>query len=80
MRHRPRISSEALSKLLQMLYGTPLAPDQWPVFLKDFTTLLGLPAVAIHDHDFAHQEYQFNISAGMDLGALSQYEKALRQG
>jgi DNA-binding CsgD family transcriptional regulator len=75
MRRRPGLSSETLSRLLQKLYGAPLDLEQWPVFLKEFTHILGLPAVAIHHHDFAHQEYQFNISAGMDLGALSLYEK-----
>jgi DNA-binding CsgD family transcriptional regulator/PAS domain-containing protein len=75
MRRRPGLSPESLSSLLQKLYGTPLDPGQWPVFLQEFSQMLGLPAVALHHHDFAHQEYQFNISAGMDLGALSLYEK-----
>jgi DNA-binding CsgD family transcriptional regulator len=70
---RPGLSTESLSRLLTTLYAAPLGSDQWAAFLVSLMRLLNLPAVAIHHHDFGSQEYQFNVSAGMDPGALSLY-------
>jgi DNA-binding NarL/FixJ family response regulator len=75
MRHRSNFSPDVISRLLLKLYETPLIPSEWPVFLRELTETLDLPAMTIQDHDFARRSYQFNISFGMDPGALSDYEQ-----
>ena len=66
-------TAENLSKLLLTLYAAPMRPELWRIFLKEFTTLLGLPAAAILHQDLAREKYAFGISSGMDPVGESLY-------
>jgi DNA-binding CsgD family transcriptional regulator/PAS domain-containing protein len=68
-------SADELSRLLRTLYATPMRPELWAVFLKDFADALSLPAAAILQHGGTHMEHRFEIAAGLDPSAMTVYEQ-----
>jgi DNA-binding CsgD family transcriptional regulator/PAS domain-containing protein len=72
---RTAITTEAVSDLLLTLYEAPTRQEQWHVFLREFARMLNLPAVAIQHQNFALHKYRFDLSFGMDLSVLTQYEQ-----
>jgi DNA-binding CsgD family transcriptional regulator len=66
-------SSERLSKLLLTLYAAPAQPDLWPVFLQDFSSILGLPGAAILHQNLTEDKYGFSVAVGVDPAAQMAY-------
>jgi DNA-binding CsgD family transcriptional regulator/PAS domain-containing protein len=66
-------STERLSKLLLTLYAAPAQPDLWPVFLQDFSSILGLPGAAILHQNLAEDKYGFSVAVGVDPAAQTAY-------
>jgi DNA-binding CsgD family transcriptional regulator len=64
---------ERLSKLLLTLYAAPAQPDLWPVFLQDFSNILGLPGAAILHQNLNEDKYGFSVAVGVDPAAQIAY-------